>query len=69
MDGTTEAIVKAHLKRLIENKTTILTTHKNSMLALVNRVIVIDEGKKVFDGSRDDFFKHFSQAGKKGAEA
>jgi ATP-binding cassette subfamily C protein LapB len=35
------------------DKTVVLVTHRTSMLALVNRVIVIDGGKVVADGPRD----------------
>ena len=61
MDGTTEAQVKQQLKQRIADKTTFLVTHKNTMLDLVDRVLVLDGGALVFDGSRSEFFQRFSK--------
>ena len=35
------------------HKTMIIVTHRNSLLELANRVIVLDDGKVVADGPRD----------------
>ncbi len=61
MDGGTEAIVKEQLRARMRGKTTIFTTHKNSMLDLASRILVINDGKLVFDGNHDAFVKAFSQ--------
>jgi ATP-binding cassette subfamily C protein LapB len=42
-------------------KTTLLTTHKQGMLDLVERIIVLDNGSIIFDGPRDECLKRFSQ--------
>lgn len=53
MDFSTEAQVTQRITAFAHNKTVVLVTHRTSMLAMVNRVIVIDGGKVVADGPRD----------------
>jgi ATP-binding cassette, subfamily C, bacterial LapB len=53
MDFSTEAQVTRKVADFAEGKTVVLVTHRTSMLALVQRVIVIDGGKVVADGPRD----------------
>lgn len=52
MDIATEKNLINALKDEIKDKTVLLTTHKNSMLELVTRIIVIDNGKIVLDGEK-----------------
>lgn len=53
MDNTTEARLKKSLETYIKDKTFVIVTHKASMLALVERLIVIDNGRLIADGPRD----------------
>jgi ATP-binding cassette subfamily C protein LapB len=53
MDFSTEAQITRRISEFAQNKTVVLVTHRTSMLALVNRVIVIDGGRVVADGPRD----------------
>ncbi len=53
MDFSTEAQVTQRIGAYAADKTVVLVTHRTSMLAMVNRVIVIDGGKVVADGPRD----------------
>jgi ATP-binding cassette subfamily C protein LapB len=53
MDFSTEAQITRKVTDFAEGKTVVLVTHRTSMLALVQRVIVIDNGKVVADGPRD----------------
>jgi ATP-binding cassette, subfamily C, bacterial LapB len=53
MDFSTEAQITQRIGAYAANKTVVLVTHRTSMLAMVNRVIVIDGGKVVADGPRD----------------
>jgi ATP-binding cassette, subfamily C, bacterial LapB len=53
MDFSTEAQVTQRITSFAHNKTVVLVTHRTSMLAMVNRVIVVDGGKVVADGPRD----------------
>lgn len=53
MDNTTETVVTQRLAKEVEGKTLLLVTHKASLLAMVDRLIVLDGGKIVADGPRD----------------
>jgi len=53
MDHASEEAFKANLKAYSHGKTLIVVTHRTSLLALVDRIIVIDAGKVVADGPRD----------------
>ncbi|NLC20457.1 MAG: ATP-binding cassette domain-containing protein, partial [Halomonadaceae bacterium] len=53
MDHASEEAFKASLKAYSHGKTLIVVTHRTSLLALVERIIVIDAGKVVADGPRD----------------
>ncbi|MBD3647587.1 MAG: type I secretion system permease/ATPase, partial [Pseudomonadales bacterium] len=57
MDNTTESVFKSHLESWASDKTLILVTHKSTMLSLVNRLIVLNEGRVVADGPRDEVLK------------
>jgi ATP-binding cassette, subfamily C, bacterial LapB len=53
MDFSTEAQITTKMSQFAAHKTVVLVTHRTSMLAMVNRVIVVDGGKIVADGPRD----------------
>lgn len=53
MDFSSEQQFKERLKTFAAHKTVLIVTHRNSLLDLATRVIVIDEGKVVADGPRD----------------
>ncbi|SDT96761.1 ATP-binding cassette, subfamily C, LapB [Pseudomonas pohangensis] len=53
MDNTGEERLKQRLLPLIANKTLVLVTHRMSMLALVDRVVIIDKGRIIADGSKN----------------
>ncbi len=57
MDEFSERIFKTQLLESIGNKTLILMTHKGSMLDLVNRLIIMDGGKVVADGPKDQIIQ------------
>lgn len=52
MDNSTETAFKNRLGEILAGKTLLLVTHRNSMLSLVDRLIVIDGGKVVADGPK-----------------
>jgi ATP-binding cassette subfamily C protein LapB len=55
MDMASERLLLERLKATFtSDQTVIITTHRVSMLALVNRLIVIDRGKLLADGPRDE---------------
>ena len=53
MDNTTEAAIRKRLYQYTRDKTLILVTHKAAMLELVERLVVIEEGRVVMDGPKD----------------
>ncbi len=53
MDHASEESFKANLKQYAHGKTLLVVTHRTSLLSLVDRIIVIDGGKVVADGPRD----------------
>ncbi|WP_267523683.1 type I secretion system permease/ATPase [Campylobacter sp. MG1] len=57
IDTQTENKIINNLKNACENKTLIVITHKQSLLKLVDRIIVIDNSKIVMDGKKDEVLK------------
>ena len=52
MDNATELRLKESLKPYLQGKTLILITHKSSMLDLVDRLIVLEEGRVIANGNK-----------------
>ncbi|WP_133011016.1 type I secretion system permease/ATPase [Marinomonas flavescens] len=52
MDNTTETRMKRRLINVVKDKTLILITHKASMLDMVDRIIVMDNGRLIADGPK-----------------
>jgi ATP-binding cassette, subfamily C, bacterial LapB len=52
MDHSGEDLVKARLKESTIGKTMMVITHRSSLFDLVDRIIVIDNGKVVADGAK-----------------
>jgi len=61
LDEGTEMAVVANLKRWIGDRTLLVATHRPALLALVNRLIVIDSGRVVLDGPKDQVIARLSQ--------
>ncbi|WP_426141624.1 type I secretion system permease/ATPase [Pseudomonas sp. DWP3-1-2] len=53
MDNGSEDVLRQHLYELMPGKTLLLVTHRMSMLTLVDRLMVMDNGKLVADGPKD----------------
>ena len=67
MDTQTELYFVEHLKTaLAADQTLVVATHRHNMLSIVNRLIVIDGGKVIADGPRDEVLKHLTAAAQKG---
>lgn len=54
LDNTSEGRIKHLLHEVIKEKTTLLVTHKMSLLELVDRLIVIENGHVLLDGKKED---------------
>ena len=57
MDVGLEKEMIKHLKPIVESKTLILITHRFAALELVDRVMVINGGRIVADGPRDEILR------------
>ena len=53
MDNRSERQLLETLKEKLQDKTVVLVTHKASMLALVDRLLVIEGGKIIADGPKE----------------
>lgn len=53
IDNRSEEIFKSRLEGHLGGKTLILVTHRSSLLTLVNRLIVIDGGRVIADGPKE----------------
>ena len=53
MDHSGEEAIRLRLAENTQNKTVVLISHRSSLYELVNRIIVIDAGKIVADGVKD----------------
>lgn len=54
MDGQTEKAFITRLRQNMAGKTLVLITHKPSLLSLVDRLIVMERGKILLDGPKQD---------------
>ena len=57
MDGLTEAEVIAGLATKLSDKTLVVVTHKMPVVAMCDRVLVMDNGKLIGDGAKDAYFE------------
>ena len=53
MDNRTEQRIKDRLQEILEGKGLILITHRASMLTLVDRIIVLEDGRIIEEGTHD----------------
>lgn len=57
MDQTTEDLILKNLKTIMPERTLLIVTQKMNMLELVDRVIVMNHGEKILDGTKLDVLK------------
>lgn len=57
MDPASENRLRKRLEKLCENKTTILITHKGAMLSMVDKLILIDRGRIVAFGPKEEVIR------------
>ena len=65
MDFSTEHGFKERLKRFAAHKTMVIVTHRTSLIDLATRIIVVDDGRIVADGPREQVVEAL-QAGRVG---
>jgi len=61
LDNQSEAQLKRRLEEAAKDKTILLVTHRTALLTLVDRLIVIDGGKIVADGAKDQVIEALKQ--------
>ncbi len=54
MDFNTEVMVIANLKKATKKTTTLIITHKPSILDIVDRVLVMDKGRVFMEGPKEE---------------
>jgi ATP-binding cassette subfamily B protein len=53
VDTKTENTILGNLKRIMENRTTIIISHRVSSVKLADKILVLDEGKVMEEGSHE----------------
>jgi ATP-binding cassette subfamily C protein LapB len=61
MDAQTETGLIQRLQQELKGRTLILITHRPPLLQLVDRIILVDKGKIVADGPRDQVLKQITR--------
>jgi len=67
LDHSSEALIKRNLQHVAEHKTLLVNTHRSSMLELVDRILVVDAGRIVADGPKDEVIEALRQGRISGA--
>ncbi|MGU7785151.1 type I secretion system permease/ATPase [Burkholderia sp. PU8-34] len=52
MDTQTETLFIEHLRHAMAGQTLVVVTHRTSLLSLVDRIVVVDQGKIAMDGPK-----------------
>jgi ATP-binding cassette subfamily C protein LapB len=57
MDSQTESQFVEHLANATQGQTLILVTHRPMLLGLVDRIVVVEDGKIALDGKKEDILR------------
>jgi ATP-binding cassette subfamily C protein LapB len=68
MDQGSEARLRQRLADYVQGKTLVIITHRSSLLALVDRLIVVDGGRVVADGPKEQVLADLNKGRVKAAE-
>lgn len=60
MDPRSEQHLKKSLEPYLRKRTMVLTTHRSTMLSMVDRLIMLENGRKVADGPREQVLKQLA---------
>jgi ATP-binding cassette, subfamily B, multidrug efflux pump len=58
LDSEVEAAIQEQLYNLMKNKTVIAIAHRLSTIAAMNRLIIMEKGRIVEDGSHEELLRH-----------
>ena len=61
MDNASEQMIKNRLKAVMGSKTLVLITHRLSMLELVDRLIVMEGGRIIADGPKNEVLRRLRE--------
>ncbi|HFV0925000.1 ATP-binding cassette domain-containing protein [Escherichia coli] len=61
LDEMAEAYLIEQLKQWIGHRTLVIATHRTAMLQLVDRIIVMDQGRIVMDGAKEAILREQSE--------
>ncbi|UIP30301.1 type I secretion system permease/ATPase [Photobacterium sp. TLY01] len=68
MDNKAEQVLKQVLNRLDNDETLILFTHKTSMLDVVDRILVLEQGQLVADGPKEQVLQQLRKGNLNGGK-
>jgi subfamily B ATP-binding cassette protein MsbA len=57
LDSESEILVQEAIERLMKNRTTFVIAHRLSTIRNANKILVIDNGQNVQEGTHDDLIK------------
>ena len=60
MDPRHENLFIRQMRSFLLNRTFIVVTHRKPILSLVDRLLVVENGRIIMDGKRDEVLKKFS---------
>ena len=66
MDNTAESRVKERLEAELGGRTLLLITHRASLLSLVDRLIVLEDGRVAADGPREEVLNRLADGSARG---
>jgi ATP-binding cassette, subfamily C, bacterial LapB len=65
MDMASEKLLISKLKQVLRpDMTVVISTHRHSMLELVDRLIVLDQGRVIADGPKDAVIEQLQKKAK-----
>jgi len=63
MDSAAEQMTVRGISEFARDRTLVLITHKKNLLGLVDRIAVLDGGKMILDGARDEVLEKLAVSG------
>ena len=61
MDNSSEQMIKNRLRTVLDGKTLVLITHRLSMLELVDRLVVMEGGRIIADGPKQEILRRLRE--------
>ena len=68
IDDVSEKQLIDHLKGYLSHRTLVVATHRRAVLELVDRILVVNDGKIVMDGPRDQILNQSQVGTKRGSK-